>query len=90
MGHAIEIKRRGLILQPNLNDTGPMTAFHEARPGPLEEIGFLLGTGLNKFSKRAADDLLEWRVNQIGKDAVNGANPAVHGDGHQNVVEGVD
>src|SRR5207302_338443 len=86
----IEIKRRRLILQAYLNDTGPMTAFLETGHGAPGEIFFLFRAGLNKFGERTADNLLERRLDEIAEHAVDGANPPVDANRHQDVIEGVD
>src|SRR6266566_1097210 len=86
----IEIKRRRLIFQAYLNHTGPMTAFLETGHGPPDETFFLFAAGLDKFGERPADNLLERRFDEIAEDAVDGANPPVHGNRHQDVIEGVD
>jgi len=50
----------------------------------------LFRAGLNKFGERTADNLLERRLDEIAEHAVDGANPPVDANRHQDVIEGVD
>src|SRR5207245_391001 len=37
VGHAIKKERRGLVFQPDRNNTGPLAALHETRHGTLHQ-----------------------------------------------------
>src|SRR5437879_5411144 len=93
MGDAIEVEDRRLALQANLDDALPVAALHETRHGAFHEFTPVARPVarpvLDELSQRPADNLLERRVNEVRKTAIDGANLAVEGKSEQNVIEGV-
>ena len=87
--NAVEVKRRLLILQLDLKNSGPLTALEETWHGALQQFGAIATAFLDKFAERPADDFLKRHLNEVGKTAVDCANLSVHGDGQQEIVEGV-
>jgi hypothetical protein len=87
---AVEVERRFLVFQADLEHAGPLTALEEPRHRALEKLFFLPAAFLNEFANRLADDFLKGSFNEIGEAAIDGANLAVQRDGEQQVVEGVD
>src|SRR6267142_760417 len=89
MGDAIEVEHRRLALQANLDDALPVAALHKTRHGALHELHPIAIRVLDELGQRLADNLLEGRVHEIRKTAVDSANLAVKAKSEQNVIEGV-
>ena len=90
MHDAVEVERRFLIFQADLEHAGPVTALEEPRHRTLEKLFLLPVAFLNEFADRLADDFGKRSFDQVGKAAIHGANPAVQGHGEEQVIEGVD
>src|SRR6267142_2890257 len=89
MGDAIEVEHRRLALQANLDDALPVATLHKTRHGALHELHSIAIRVLDELGQGLADNLLEGRVNEIRKTAVDRANLAVKAKSEQNVIEGV-
>src|ERR1700675_2601831 len=66
-----------------------MAALHKTRHGAFYEIARIAVDVLDELGQRPADDLLERRVNEVRKTAIDGANLAIEGKSEQNIIEGV-
>src|SRR5260370_8582324 len=89
MRDTIEVKERLLPFQAQLDDSGPLAAFHEPGHGTPYKLGSLPAALLHKIRERPADNLLEGGAEQIGKTAVDGANLSVQRKAEQNAVSNV-
>ncbi len=87
MGDAIKKERRGLVFQPDRNNTGPLAALHEARHGTLHEPCTVSATLLDEIRQWLADNLLKRGIHKVGEAAIDRANLTVKGDGKENVIK---
>src|SRR5260370_22607594 len=90
VSNAVEVKWGRLILQANMDNAGTLAALHDTRHRTPHKLGAIANDFLDKFAQRPADNLLEGRVDEVGKAAVDGADLTIEGKSQQNVVERVD
>jgi len=78
---AIEIENRRLAFQAYLDHALPLAALHETRHRALHQLFTISVALLDEIGQRSADNLLERRVHEIGKTAVDGTDLAVKRNG---------
>ena len=87
MRHTVEVKERPLSFQPNLDDASPLPAFHETWHRTANQLGPVSAAFLQEVRNGFSNNLLEGRVDEIGKTAVSGANLPVKRKCEQNIIE---
>src|SRR6202040_4419165 len=59
MRDAIVIENGVLLLDPDLDDAGPLATFQKARHSPLDQVASVGGRVFHKIRQRPPDDLLK-------------------------------
>src|SRR4029077_11839724 len=90
VGYAIEEVDIAAILDADLRDAGPVTAFQKTRHGAVDQVRAFSAAFFNEIGEWPADNLLERQTDKIGKAAVDGADFAFESERDEQIVERID
>src|SRR5208282_5890848 len=90
MSDAIVIANGVLLLETDLDDSGPVAALDETRQCAADQFGAVAAALFEELVNLASDNLLVVGADEIRKAAIHGADFALQRESDEDIVEGID